>query len=61
MTGLLLAWRAPQIFGQVPLLAISFIVGLGWLAITFQFMNYWEPKLNVSIFCALVLVAILTR
>ncbi len=61
LVGLLLAWRAPQVFGQAPLLAISFIAGLGWLAITFQFMSYWEPKLNVSIFCALILAAILTR
>lgn len=59
--GLLLAWRAPAVFGQIPVLPISLVAGLAWLAITFQFMSYWEPKLNVSVFCALVLAAWLTR
>lgn len=61
LLGLLIAWKAPHIFSQTPALLISLMVGMGWLAITFQFMSYWEPKLNVTLFCALVLAALLTR
>ncbi len=61
LLGVLLAWRAPQAFEQVPVLAISLAAGLGWLAISVLFMAYWEPKLNVGIFCALALAAWLTR
>lgn len=61
LVGFLLAWRTPQVFSQIPILPISLVVGLGWLAITFQFINYWEPKLNVAIFCAIVVAAITTR
>jgi len=31
------------------------------LALTFLFMGYWEPKLNVSIYCILILAVIVTR
>lgn len=31
------------------------------LAITFVFMTYWEPKLNVGIFCALAFAAPFVR
>jgi hypothetical protein len=31
----------------------------GWLAITLVFMEYWEPKLNATIFAALLVASVL--
>ncbi|MEI5667820.1 hypothetical protein WBO78_25105 [Bosea sp. CCNWLW174] len=31
----------------------------GWLAITFVFMEYWEPKLNAAVFAALLVASVL--
>lgn len=61
LIGLFLAWRAPNIFSEIPMLAVSLVAGLGWLAISFQFMHYSEPRLNISIFCVLILAAMITR
>lgn len=59
--GLFLAWRALPLLTQTPVLALTLMTGLGWWAITFMFMTYWEPKLNVGIFCALALAALIVR
>ncbi|WP_058835310.1 hypothetical protein [Luteimonas abyssi] len=59
--GVLLAWRATQVLSATPTLALAFVAGLGWLAITILFMPYWEPKFNVGVFCVLVLAAFFTR
>ncbi|WP_431266212.1 hypothetical protein ACQ859_13515 [Roseateles chitinivorans] len=40
---------------------LTLAAGLGWLAVTFLFMGYWEPKLNVGIFCALALAVLVLR
>jgi hypothetical protein len=61
LLGLLLAWRAADLLTETPALALSALAAFGWLAITFLFMEYWEPKLNVGIFCVLILAAYLTR
>lgn len=59
--GLFLAWRAMHILDQTPVMVLSFAVGVGWLALTFLFMGYWEPKLNAGIFCVLIIAAFATR
>lgn len=61
LLGLYLAWRATHLLSETPVLLLSLAAGLGWLTMTFLFMEYWEPKLNVSIFCALILAALATR
>lgn len=61
LLGLFLAWRHMDILDQTSVLALSLIVGMGWLALTFFFMGYWEPKVNAGIFCVLILAVILTR
>lgn len=61
LLGLFLAWRHMDILNQTPVLALSLIAGMGWLALTFFFMGYWEPKVNASIFCVLILSVIVTR
>jgi hypothetical protein len=59
--GVLLAWRARGLLSETPVQILSIAAALGWLAITFMFMEYWEPKLNAGIFLALVVAAIVTR
>ncbi|AFT71057.1 putative membrane protein [Alloalcanivorax dieselolei B5] len=59
--GLMFVWRAmgPQV--EAPVFVLSILAGLGWLVITFLFMEYWEPKLMVGIFCILILGAYVTH
>ena len=61
LLGLCVAWRAMYLLSETPALILSVAVALGWLAITFLFMSYWEPKLNAGIFCVLIVAAFLTR
>jgi hypothetical protein len=61
LLALFLAWRAPGLLRETPVLILSLIAGLAWLAITFLFMEYWQPKLNAGIFCALIVAALATR
>lgn len=61
LLGLFLAWRAMHILSETPVLILSAAAALGWLAITFLCMNYWEPKFNAGIFCLLIAAAFLTR
>ena len=55
-----LVWSAPALIAQPQVAALSLAAGLGWLAITFASMSYWQPKVNVGIFVALVLAAAVT-
>ncbi|WP_200953109.1 MULTISPECIES: hypothetical protein [unclassified Rhizobacter] len=59
--GLYLAWRAMEIVTEPAVLVLTLLAGLGWLAITFLSMSYWEPKVNVGIFCALALAVLVTH
>ncbi len=58
---LLLAWRAFPLLTETPVIVLTLLAGLAWWTITFMFMPYWEPKLNVGIFCALALATCITR
>lgn len=61
LLGLFLAWRAMNILNETPVAVLSVVAAFGWLAITFLFMEYWEPKLNVGIFCLLIVATFFTR
>ncbi|UYB50434.1 hypothetical protein OCJ37_10355 [Xanthomonas sp. AM6] len=61
LLGVFLAWRARDLVSATPVLILSIAAALGWLAITFMFMEYWEPKLNVGIFLALLVAVLVTR
>jgi hypothetical protein len=55
-----LAWRAPEILDGRPVMALAFVAAAAWLAITFAFMDYWEPKMSIGIFAVLLIAAALT-
>lgn len=58
--GALVLWlltRDRTLVTQWPVVALSLALAAGWLAITVRFMEYWEPKFNVSVFALLVLIA----
>jgi hypothetical protein len=61
LLGLFLAWRAMSILSEMPVLILSAGAALGWLAIAFFFIEYWQPKFNAGIFFLLIVAAILTR
>ena len=61
LLGLFLAFRASHLLSEPSVMIVSIAAALGWLAITFLFMEYWEPKVNVAIFCALIVGVALTR
>jgi hypothetical protein len=61
LLGVFLAWRAMDLVSATPVLILSIAAALGWLAITFMFMEYWEPKLNAGIFLALLVAVFVTR
>lgn len=60
--GLWLATRSPELLRAWPMLLITALAGAAWLAMTFLFMEYREPKIAVSIFLVVFVVsAMLTR
>lgn len=59
--GLLLSWQAPGVLREGPLLPMSVVTGVAWLAIAFVFMEYQEPRFMVGVFCMLVFGAWLAR
>ncbi|MEB1527567.1 hypothetical protein [Xanthomonas sp. WHRI 7945] len=61
LLGVFLAWRARDLLSETPMLVLSIAAALGWLAITFMFMEYREPKLNAGIFLALLVAVFVTR
>ncbi len=55
-----LAWRAPEILGAWPVMALAFVAAAAWLAISLAFMDYWEPTMSVCIFAVLLIAVALT-
>ena len=59
--GLVCLWAARRHPGVLRDPAIALLAGAGaaaWLALTFTAMDYWEPKLNLGLFVALLVIAI---
>jgi len=61
LLGLYVAWKAMHLLAATPALVLALAAGLGWLAIGFVFIEYWQPKLNITIFCVLIVAAFATR
>jgi len=55
--GLILALKAPQLLGQWPAIALTIAAAVGWLAISFIFLPYKEPRFVSSVFVLLVIAA----
>ena len=60
MPGLLVARNALSVLGQWPAISLALIATACWLSVSFKFMQYWEPRLIVGVFGALVIVAAIT-
>jgi hypothetical protein len=58
--GLWLAWRAIDLLGERPVVALSLAGAAGWLAIGFLFIEYREPKFVAAMFAVLVIAAAMT-
>jgi hypothetical protein len=60
LLGFLLLQQAPAVLRHPGYVALTYIAGAVWLAVTFLFMTYWEPKLIATLFLGLFTVATLT-
>lgn len=59
--GVWLMLRAPELVRSLPMTLITLLAGLAWLAVTFLFIEYREPKIAVSVFLAIFIASVLTR
>ena len=59
LLGLWLAGRAVEMLKELPVVTVSVLAAAGWLAIAVLFIEYWQPKLNASIFLVLIVAAAL--
>jgi hypothetical protein len=57
LIGLRLPWRATDLLGERPVVALSVAGAVGWFAIGFVFIEYWEPKFMAGLFAVLVAAA----
>ncbi|MBL8939238.1 MAG: hypothetical protein JNM69_32050 [Archangium sp.] len=55
--GTWLAWRAPELLREVPLMVVATLAALAWLAITYLFMEYREPKMNAVLVLGLLVAS----
>jgi len=58
--GLMCLWTGRRHPGLLRDPGVMLLAGAGaaaWLTLAFTAMDYWEPKLNASIFAALLLAA----
>ncbi len=53
-----LVWRQPDFLANRMIAVLCVAGGAGWLAITYAFMEYREPKIVAMIFLALLIAAI---
>jgi hypothetical protein len=55
--GLILALKAPQLLGQWPAVTLTIAASVGWLAMSFMFLPYREPRFVSAVFVLLVIAA----
>ncbi len=53
--------RTPVALDERRVLLMAAIAACGWLAIALGFIEYWQPKANAVVLCALIVAALLTR
>ncbi|KGE17644.1 hypothetical protein [Paenibacillus wynnii] len=55
--GLILCLKAPQLAAEWPAVTLAIAAALAWLAFSFMFLPYREPKIISFIFALLVIAA----
>lgn len=58
--GLLVARQALEVLGQWPAIVLCLAAALGWLAFSFIFLEYWEPKFAAAVFVVLIVASAVT-
>jgi hypothetical protein len=61
LLGVLIAWRSITLLSEWPIIGLSIAAALGWLLVTFLFMDYKEPRFNAAVYGVLIIAAALTR
>lgn len=59
--GVWLMIKAPDLVKSAPMTVITLLAAIAWLAVTFLFIEYREPKIAVSVFVAIFLASVVTR
>lgn len=59
--GLWLMMNAPELVKSTPMTVITLLAGLSWLAVTFLFIEYREPKAAMAVFVALFIASVVSR
>lgn len=59
--GLFIIRHALPLFGQWPMRLVCVLAFSGWTIFCFMFVGYWEPKVNIFIFGALLIVGFAVR
>src|SRR5712691_11963586 len=50
LLGLLVGRQALEVLGQWPAVVLCLAATIGWLAFSFIFLEYWEPKFVIAVF-----------
>ncbi|AKT38520.1 hypothetical protein [Chondromyces crocatus] len=61
LLGLWLTFRARDVLSELPVVLLSLIATVGWLAVAVLFMEYWQPRFNAVFFGLLIVAGALTR
>ena len=59
--GVWLMTRDAELVRSAPMTVVTLLAGLAWLAVTFLFMEYREPRIAVSIFLGLFVASLGAR
>ncbi|MFT8365037.1 MAG: hypothetical protein ABF623_04135 [Gluconobacter cerinus] len=60
LAGVWLTWRAPELLGEWLAIILSLAGAVGWLAIGFIFIEYWQPRIAIAAFGILIIAAAMT-
>jgi len=60
LLGLLIIRQALPLFAQWPMRALRITAFCAWIIFCFTFIEYWEPKMNIGIFGALLILALIS-
>lgn len=55
-----LVWRVPAVALQWPVTVLALVAAAIWLAITFLFIGYWEPRFNAVVFAVFMTIVAMT-
>lgn len=59
LCGLWIVQRAAREGAYTPILVLGLVASAGWFAIVYFTMEYWQPRVGVAVFAAILLATLL--